>query len=95
MEKSKGKKKTNEYPTLYDAFKLGDRVVREYKDKFGNNKEYKGIVLAINDKRIEVYWDTLDGKYRPNNMDVTFTNCDTSEIFKGNKEYSPIKKESN
>jgi hypothetical protein len=95
VEKNKGKEKIDEYPSLYDAFKLGDRVIREYKDKFGNNKEYRGIVLAINDKRIEVYWDTLDGKYRPNNMDVTFTNCDISDIFKGNKEYSPIKKESN
>ena len=95
LEKSKGKEKINEYPSLYDAFRLGDRVVREYKDKLGKNKEYKGIVLAINEKNMEIYWDTLDGKYRPSNMDVVFTNCNTSEIFKGSKEYSPIRKYSN
>jgi hypothetical protein len=87
------KKKTKEYPSLYDAFELGDRVMRSYKDKNGEKKEYKGIILAIYDNSIEVYWDTLNGKYRPTNMDVAFTNCRINEIFKGNNGYTPIKKE--
>lgn len=94
LEKNKGKEKIDEYPSLYEAFELGDRVIREYKDKFGNSKQYKGIILAINDKSIEIHWDTLDGKYKPSNMDVVSTNCDTTEIFKGNKWYSPIRKDS-
>ncbi len=93
MNKNKEKKKTNEYPSLYDAFELGDRVIRKYKYKNGKNKEYKGIILAIDNNSIEIYWDTLDGKYRPTNMGVAFTNCQIDEIFKGNKEYTPITKE--
>jgi hypothetical protein len=82
------------YPSLYEAFELGDRVKRIYKNKNGKKKEYKGIVLAIEESGIEIYWDTLDGKYRPNNMGMAFTSCPIDEIFKGSKEYSPIEKES-
>ena len=81
------------YPSLYDAFELGDRVKRICKDKKGRNKEYRGIVLAIDDNGIEIYWDTRDGKYRPNDMEMAFTNCPTKEIFKGNEKYSPIEKD--
>jgi hypothetical protein len=93
MTKDRNKKMDKNYPSLYDAFDLGDRVIRVYKDKNGKNKEYKGIVLAIDSNRIEVYWDTQDGKYRPNDMNIAFTNCPINEIFKGNEEYSPIKKD--
>jgi len=85
---------SKKYPSLYDAFDLGDRVKRHYKDKNGGYKEYKGIVLAIEDNSIEIYWDTLDGKYRPNDMNIAFTNCEINEIFRGNKDFSPIKKDS-
>lgn len=95
MKKNKEKEITNKYPSLYNAFKLGDRVKRNFKDKKGKNKEYKGIILAIEDNSIEIYWDTLDGKYRPANMGVAFTNCQIDEIFKGSKEYTPIRKEDN
>jgi hypothetical protein len=92
--KKYGKKsKSNNYPSLYDAFKLGDRVKRIYIDKDGNNKAYKGIILAIDEKSIEIYWDTKNGKYRPKDMDLAFTNCNVDEIFKGTNEYSPIKKD--
>ena len=84
-----------DYPSLYDAFELGDRVKRTYRDDNGRNKEYKGIVLAIDDKCIEIYWDTKDGKYRPNDMDIAFTNCPVNEIFQGNEKYSPIEKDNN
>ena len=87
------KGRDKEYPSLYDVFKLGDRVKRRYKDENGKSKEYMGIILAIDNENIEVYWDTLNGKYRPDNMDVTFTNCSVNDIFKGNKHYSPINKE--
>jgi len=93
MQYAKNKEKIKRYPSLYDAFKLGDRVKRRYKDENGKSKEYKGIILAIYNENIEVYWDTLNGKYRPDNMDVTFTNCSVNDIFQGNKHYSPIKKE--
>ncbi|MCK5636930.1 MAG: hypothetical protein KAH91_05850 [Thermoplasmatales archaeon] len=81
------------YPSLYDAFELGDRVKRIYKDKKGRSKEYRGIVLAIDDNGIEIYWDTRDGKYRPNDMEMAFTNCEVREIFKGNEKYTPIEKD--
>ena len=87
----KGKNKS--YPPLYDAFELGERVKRIYKDKTGKNREYKGIVLAIDENSIEVYWDTKDGKYSPENTDMAFTNCQINEIFNGTEEYSPIKKD--
>jgi hypothetical protein len=89
--KNKGNEKN--YPSLYDAFELGDRVKRIYKNKNGDTKEYKGIILAIDDKGVEIYWDTIDGKYRPNEMNIAFTNCPIIEIFQGNEQYTPIKKE--
>jgi len=92
MLTSKNRKFRN-YPSLYDAFDLGDRVKRVYKDKDGKNREYRGIVLAIDDNSIEVYWDTKDGKYRPNDMDLAFTNCQIKEIFQGNGKYTPIVKD--
>ena len=89
------RKKINEknYPSLYDAFELGDRVKRIYIDKEGENKEYKGIILAIDEKGIEIYWDTIDGKYRPNDMNIAFTNCPKIEIFQGTEKYTPIEKD--
>jgi len=93
MSKNEMESKGKNYPSLYDAFELGDRVKRTIKDKKGRNTEYRGIVLAIDDNGIEIYWDTRDGKYRPNDMDVAFTNCPLAEIFKGNDKYSPIEKE--
>ena len=80
------------YPSLYDAFDLGDRVKRTFKDKNGKRMVYKGIVLAIADDCIEIYWDTRDGKYRPEDMDIAFTNCPKNEIFKGTQDYSPVEK---
>ena len=86
-------KKGHDYPSLYDAFQLGDRVMRSYQDKYGKKTEYKGIVLKIEKNNIEVYWDTKDGKYKPGEMDISFTNCKVEEIFRGDGDYTPIKKE--
>lgn len=88
-DENKGKE---EYPSLYEAFKLGERVKRVYRGN-GKTEVYKGIVLAITDDEIEVYWDTKDGDYRPDDMNVGFTNCTPNEIFKGKGKYSPIRKE--
>ena len=86
------KRKNKSYPLLYDAFELGDRVKRVYKDKNGRSKEYKGVILAIDNSGIEIYWDTRDGKYRPNDMEIAFTNCPINEIFQGSDKYTPIEK---
>jgi len=95
MIKFREKGKSKNYPSLYDAFELGDRVKRMYKDRYGNNNEYRGIVLAIDSTSIEIYWDTKDGKYRPQDMNIAFTNCQINEIFGGTQKYSPIKKDPN
>jgi len=85
--------KNKNYPSLYDAFNLGDRVKRVLYDNKGYTREYRGIVLAIDDNTVEIYWDTVDGRYRPGDMDVGFTSCSAEEVFRGNDRYSPIKKE--
>lgn len=91
---SKNGKDKDSYPSLFDAFCLGDRVRRTYKDKKGSkSQEYRGTILAIANESIEIYWDTLNGKFRPTGMNVTFTECPVYEIFNGNEHYSPIEKE--
>ena len=85
--------KRKNYPSLYSTFNLGDRVKRIYKDRNGHNNEYKGIVLAINCDGAKIYWDTKDGNYIPNDMEIAFSNCPKQEIFKGSEHYSPIKKD--
>jgi len=91
--KSTKKRNVEDYPSLYDAFNLGDRVKRVYTDKSGSPQEYRGIVLAIDNNCLEIYWDTKDGKYRPSDMDIAFTTCPLNEIFNGNEYYTPIKKD--
>jgi len=89
----KDRNKIKEYSSLYDVFKLGDRVKRRYKDNSGKSIEYEGIVLAIDKDNVEIYWDTLDGIYMPNEMGINFTNCSKYDIFKGSEYYTPIEKE--
>ena len=86
------KYKNGRHLSLYDLFKLGDRVKRKYTDSEGKTKLYEGIILAIEQDNIEIYWDTKDGEYKPDDMDLTFTNCTIKEIFEGDDRYSPIKK---
>lgn len=93
MFRDKDKKNSNDYPSLYDAFELGDRVKRTYTGEKGDNRTYRGIVLAIKNDGIEVYWDTKDGRYRPVDMDVAFTHCQLEEVYNGTKNYGPIQKE--
>ena len=84
--------KTREYPSLYDRFKPGERVTRQYKKKSGDVEEIEGIIMAMDPDYMEIYWDTIDGEYNPNLIDVDFTLCDAEEIYNGNQEYSPIKR---
>ena len=88
----KGKGEKNKYPSLYDAFKLGQRVLRTYEDKLGKKSKHEGIVLAINKDGLEIYWDTIDGYYKPKELGLSFTHCDVTEIFYGNEKFGPIKK---
>jgi len=89
----KGKReKKKEYPSLYDAFKLGQRVMRTYEDKYGKKREYEGIVLGIDKNGLEIYWDTINGYYKPKEMGISFTHCNVEEIFYGEGKYGPIKK---
>ena len=87
------RKKNKNFPSLNSVFKPGDRVKRIYYYKNGKTDEFKGIIMDLNDKNMEIYWDIVDGKYQPNNIDINFTNCSLKEIYEGNKNYSPIKKE--
>jgi len=86
-------KKEKEHPSLYDAFKLGQRVMRTYEDKYGKKAKYAGVVLAIDKKGLEIYWDTFNGKYKPKEMSISFTHCNPEEIYYGNEKYGPIKKD--
>lgn len=89
----KGKGEKKEYPSLYDAFKLGQRVMRTYEDEYGKKTKYEGIVLAINKSGLQIYWDTLDGYYKPKEIGISFTHCGVEEIFYGNGKYGPIRKD--
>jgi len=91
MNRNNKNMRLKKYPSLYDTFVLGDRVKRNYKSKSGK-REYKGVILAIADDGMEIYWDTQDGKFRPKGMNVTFTNCPINEIFSGSNRYTPIEK---
>ena len=91
----KKKMKIDDYPSLYDVFEIGDRVIRFLKNKNGKNHEYKGVICAIDDKYIEIYWDTLDGHYTPKDIDISFTHCDLEEVFYGKEKYGPIKIDTN
>ena len=81
------------YPALYDIFKPGDRVSRRRVDKNGKTDIYNGIIMKMNDKHLEIFWDVMDGKYRPKDIEVNFTNCSLNDIFEGSDNYTPIKKE--
>ena len=91
--KEKEEKKKEEHPSLYDAFKLGQRVMRTYEDKYGKKAKYAGIVLAIDKKGLEIYWDTFNGKYKPKEVGISFTHCNSEEVYCGNENYGPIKKD--
>ena len=88
------KKKNDDYPSLYDVFKVGDRVKRNFYDNCSGKKlEYKGIIMAIDSNNMEIFWDMMNGKYRPKEIDIDFSSSSKEEIFKGKNHYSSIKKD--
>jgi len=89
----RGKRELKNYPALYDNFKPGDRVSRSRVDKSGKLDVYKGIIMRMNEKHLEIFWDVMDGKYRPKDIEVNFTNCSLNDIFEGSDKYTPIKRE--
>jgi hypothetical protein len=89
----KNKLKIKKYPSLFDVFQLGDRVKITYSDKNGNLDDYSGIIMGINNDSIDIFWDTLNGKYQPQKIENIFDKLKLNDIFNGNKNYSPIKKE--
>lgn len=96
MEKKinfKNKLENKKYPSLFDVFKLGDRVKITYLKNNGNFDDYSGLIMGIYNDSIDIFWDKLNGKYQPQKIKNMFTNCKLNDIFDGNKNYSPIKKE--
>jgi len=89
----KRKRESKHYLTLYDTFKPGDRVKRSCMDKYGKSEEYEGIVMSIDKNNMKIFWDTLNRKYRPKEIDENFTNCSVDEIFEGSEKYTPFKRE--
>jgi hypothetical protein len=81
-----------EYPSLFNTFRPGQRVVRQYKKDSGEIEEYEGIIMAMDAYNMEIYWDTVDGDYDPFEIIDDFTLCDADEVYNGSQEYSPIKR---
>jgi len=49
--------------------------------------------MAIYKDGIEIFWDTLNGRYQPQEIEDVFNNYTMKDIFNGNENYSPIKKD--
>lgn len=83
-----------EEKTLLDVFRQGERVCQIYYDPDGQKKEYSGIIMKIKEHCMAVYWDKVDGK-PVSNIHEVFNVFHESEIYNGNENASPIKKEYN
>jgi hypothetical protein len=79
--------------SLFEIYELGDRVKRTYIDKDGNIEYYSGIIMTINNDSIDIFWDTINGKYQPQKIENIFNNCTMNDILNGNENFSSIKKE--
>ena len=88
----KDKAKNDMYPSLFTQFKPGERVSRTVRNNDGKIKEYEGIIMALSDEKMEVYWDTLDGEYSPFRIKDDFTMCPVDEVLNGRGKCSPIKR---
>ena len=92
IKKKPGRKDKDGYPSLYDVFKLGERVARVYIDENGRSIKQRGIILGINNDGLQILWDMKDGSYSSVD-DNSFTSCSVDEVFKGRGFYSSIKKD--
>lgn len=79
------------YPSLFQKFKPGDRVIRNWNGFKGNNEEYEGIIMTMDTDYLEIYWDTKNKTYCPKSIEEDFTKCSIDEVYNGNEEFSPIK----
>ena len=59
----------------------------------GNIDEFSGIIMAIYDDSIDILWDTVNNKYKPQEIDNLFNNISINDIFNGSDSFSPIKKD--
>jgi hypothetical protein len=83
------------YPSLYNHFRPGERVTRIRRKDNGKIETYEGIIIALDEERMQIYWDTLDGEYNPEIIKDDFTLCHVDEIFNGTDKYSAIKHKKN
>ena len=90
--KIKGNDEKNNNLTLFDLFNLGDRVNVKFINNTGEKKKYSGIVMSINKESIEVFWDKINGRYKPEKNNFTFNTFEIDDIINGNENFSPIKK---
>ena len=49
--------------------------------------------MAIDSNGMEIFWDMMNGKYRPKEMGIDFSSSSMEEIFNGKNHYSSIKKD--
>ena len=89
-----GKKKqlTIEDYSLYDMFTLGDRIAKDFKDKSGHAYKRSGLVMAVDNDRITVLWDTIDGHYTSDKDNITFETYNKKQIFTSETPFKFIKK---
>ncbi|MFO8077625.1 MAG: hypothetical protein R6U21_03155 [Thermoplasmatota archaeon] len=92
MDKKIENEKPVKYPSLYEKFQPGDRVYRKINVDNGKTEEYEGIIMAMDNDKMEIYWDTIDGEYNPSLIDDDFTLCSVDEVLNGTEEYSPMKR---
>lgn len=88
----KDKDRIEKNSSLYNYFKPGERVSRSLRNDHGELEVHEGIIMALDEYRMEIYWDTLDGEYRPELIKKDFTMCPIDEVLSGNNQYSPIKR---
>ena len=88
-----GKKKQQvEDYSLYDMFTLGDRIAKDFRDKSGRAYERSGLVMAVDNKRVTILWDTIEGNYATEKDEITFETFKKNEILTSEKPFKFIKK---
>jgi hypothetical protein len=93
MVERMGKKKhqQNNY-SLYDLFTLGDRIAKDFRDESGRAFQRSGIIMAVDDIRITVLWDSIEGHYISEKDEITFETYKKSDILDSEKPFKFIKK---
>jgi hypothetical protein len=88
-----GKKKqlTDDF-SLYDMFTLGDRISKDFKDASGREYERIGLVMAVDNNRITILWDTLEGNYASYHDEIIFETYEKKDIFISEKPFQFIRK---